>query len=284
MSCVSPVPIPAPRGYFPPGKLPRPLMVPCGRCLGCSLSRAEAWSLRCIHEARYHDANCFLTLTYRDENLPSSTGDLPSLMPRHVQLFLKRLRKSHGAKLRYLYCGEYGSVTLRPHYHMLVFGYEPADKVLHSVNHRGDRLYTSVSLDSLWGLGSCLVGDLTEASAGYTCRYTIKKQMDGHQFYIDRGQVPPYIQMSRRPGIGAAFYSDFVDDLLKNDTDFIIDSANNKKPIPSYYKKKFRQSHPILSDQLSTNKLHDSFKRPITNYTAKKLILEQKTKNLKRSL
>lgn len=283
MSCVSPIPIPAPRGYFPPGLSSRPIMVPCGRCLGCSLSRAEAWSLRCIHEASYHERSCFITLTYRDENLPSNTGDYPTLIPRHVQLFLKRLRKKHG-KLRYLYCGEYGSQTQRPHYHMLVFGYEPQDKILHSVNHRGDRLYTSATIDFEWKLGNCLIGDLTEASAGYTCRYTIKKQTDGHQFYLDRGQHPPYIQMSRRPGIGAQFYSDFAADLIDSATSFIIDSANNKKPIPSYYKKKFREQNPIKSDLLSTIKLHESLKRPLPNLSAKKLILSQKTQNLKRLL
>lgn len=283
MSCVSPVPIPAPRGYFPPGTHSRPIMVPCGRCLGCSLSRAEAWSLRCIHEASYHDFNSFLTLTYRDENLPSNNGEYPSLIPRHVQLFLKRLRKQYG-KLRYLYCGEYGSLTARPHYHMLAFGYEPPDKVLHSQNHRGDRLYTSDSLNALWGLGDCLVGELTEASAGYTCRYTIKKQQDGHQHYIDRGQVPPYIQMSRRPGIGAQFYSDFGASLIDSATDFIIDSALNKKPIPTYYKKKFRQSNPLKSELLYTIKLHDSLKRPLSNLAAKKMLLEQKTSSLSREL
>ena len=78
--------------------------VPCGRCIGCRLERARQWSIRCIHEASLYEANCFVTLTYDDDNLPLDG----SLRPRDMVLFLKRLRKRFGPGIRFFQCGEYG--------------------------------------------------------------------------------------------------------------------------------------------------------------------------------
>ena len=44
--------------------------LPCGQCSGCRAGRAKEWSIRCAHEAKMHDRNCFLTLTYDDQNVP----------------------------------------------------------------------------------------------------------------------------------------------------------------------------------------------------------------------
>ena len=44
------------------------IKLPCGRCIGCRLERSRQWALRCIHEAEYHDANCFITLTFDDKH------------------------------------------------------------------------------------------------------------------------------------------------------------------------------------------------------------------------
>lgn len=90
--------------------------LPCGRCVGCRLRRANEWALRVMHEAKLHPANCFVTLTYRDEDLPENG----SLRHRDFQLFMKRLRKR--ADVRFYMCGEYGEQKLRPHYHACLFG------------------------------------------------------------------------------------------------------------------------------------------------------------------
>lgn len=47
------------------------LVLPCGQCEGCILARRKMWSLRCYAESLYHQKNCFITLTYNDENCPS---------------------------------------------------------------------------------------------------------------------------------------------------------------------------------------------------------------------
>ena len=81
-----------------------PVLVPCGQCCGCRLERSRQWAIRCTHEASLHENNCFITLTFNDDNLPSDK----SLDVRHFQLFMKRLRKQFGSNIRYYHCGEYG--------------------------------------------------------------------------------------------------------------------------------------------------------------------------------
>jgi hypothetical protein len=92
----------------------------------------------------------------------------------HRRLFIKRYRKKFG-QFRYYYCGEYGDKLGRPHYHLLIFGHEFEDQELFKTNHGNDKLYTSPSLDKLWGKGYAVIGELTFQSAAYVARYIMKK-------------------------------------------------------------------------------------------------------------
>lgn len=80
------------------------LALPCGQCWGCRLERSRQWAVRCMHEAKMHEHNCFLTLTYDDERLPGrywtglyrqdgTKAYAGTLHYRDVQLFFKRLRR-----------------------------------------------------------------------------------------------------------------------------------------------------------------------------------------------
>ena len=68
--------------------------LPCGKCLACKLSKAREWAVRCVLEASMYEENCFVTLTYDDEHLP--TDHLVSR--KAIQDFIKRLRKYHKIK------------------------------------------------------------------------------------------------------------------------------------------------------------------------------------------
>jgi len=106
------------------------MSIPCGQCIGCRLERSRQWALRCVHEAALYQDNCFITLTYNDENLPKTQ----TLVLEDVQKFWKRLRKHFKTKqIRYYLAGEYGELTLRPHYHACVFGFDFKDKILWSI-------------------------------------------------------------------------------------------------------------------------------------------------------
>lgn len=136
------------------------------------MDRAKAWAIRCTHEASLHPFNCYLTLTYSDDKLPPDG----SLNYRDFQLFMKRFRKMFpNDTIRFYMCGEYGDKTERPHYHALIFGFDFPDKTLLKVS-RGNSLFVSKTLDSLWGLGHCFIGAVSFQSAAYVARYVMKKQ------------------------------------------------------------------------------------------------------------
>ena len=42
--------------------------IPCGKCVGCRSDNAKMWSIRAYNELQLHDNNCFITLTYNDDN------------------------------------------------------------------------------------------------------------------------------------------------------------------------------------------------------------------------
>lgn len=107
--------------------------VPCGRCMPCRLNRTAEWCLRLMYEFQQWDYASFVTLTYDDEHLPIAENGRSTLKKRDLQLFMKRLRRYSGLKLKFFACGEYGSEekTHRPHYHLIIFGLDPLN-----ANHR----------------------------------------------------------------------------------------------------------------------------------------------------
>lgn len=99
--------------------------------------------------------------------------------------------------VRYFASGEYGEKTERPHYHAILYGISESER-----NFIEDR----------WALGHARTTAATPANINYTAGYTAKKigfkqKMIPEQIDLRTGEVynwqPPFIQMSRRPGIGA---------------------------------------------------------------------------------
>lgn len=124
------------------------LKISCGQCIGCRLERSRDWALRIVQEATLHAQNSFVTLTYADRHLPSHA----SLRKKHLQDFMKRLRFSTDAKLRYYACGEYGTTSLRPHYHICLFGADfSADRKLYKKNARRGIFSTILKLSAIGG-------------------------------------------------------------------------------------------------------------------------------------
>ena len=224
-------------------------------CSGCRERHAAEWATRCIHEAALHDDNSFVTLTYRDEELPAGAG----LDLSHLQKFLKRLRKRTGRRFRYYACGEYGENTDRPHYHALLFGLDFPDREIFFRNHQGDAVYTSQLLDDIWQLGHCTIGEVTPQSCGYTARYVMKKWKninDGpenfHPKYLqwdpETGEIlkdnrVEFSVMSRgsghsdpdprfRGGIGKAWFDKYKADVFPHD--YVVRDGK-KLPVPARY-------------------------------------------------
>lgn len=182
--------------------------LPCGKCIECCEQYSREWSFRIAHEARNHSCSCCLTLTYDNEHLPS---DL-SLCRRDVQLFLKVLRRHLSCKIRYFGCAEYGSHTFRPHYHIIIFGYDFPDKLFWSKSKSGGVLYRSEELSKYWKHGYSYVGELSLASAKYCAKYLQKYVFDTVPCL--QGRVRPFTFMSTHPGIGGDYRSCLTTDKL----------------------------------------------------------------------
>ncbi len=217
------------------------LKLPCGSCIGCRLEHSRQWAVRMMHEAQMHDSNSFITLTYRDEDLP-----LNGVNVGHFQDFMKRLRSRLSPRaIRFFHCGEYGEKFSRPHYHAIIFGFDFPDKVVWK-DSNGHALYKSVFLDRVWSRGHCLIGDCTFESCAYVARYCVKK-VNGelaHDHYWRVNEVtgelvevtPEYCTMSRRPGIGASWMDKFGAEVFHNDS---VVMRGFEQKVPRFYESFF---------------------------------------------
>lgn len=286
------------------GYADRPLELPCGQCRGCRLERTRQWALRLVHEASLHQANSFITLTYSDEHLPRDG----SLDVDHFQRFMKRLRKARpGRRLRYYHCGEYGDENLRPHYHACLFNEDFAgDRQLWKTTDHGP-LWTSPELESIWGMGYAVVGDLTWSSAAYVSRYVMKKrtrpgssnpevrrrQEEEFERYaradLETGELyyvkPEYSTMSRRPGLGKGWYEKYKDEVFPDD--FVVHDGK-KQSVPQFYMRQLEEERPDLASSVKSRRKDAAYKYRGNN-TEERLrvreeVLEAKTASLKRDL
>lgn len=270
--------------------------VPCGGCVGCRIDRSRQWTIRLMHEARLHDLKCFLTLTYDDLHIPPSG----TLVKKHPQDFLKRLRRRHaanndGAKLRYFMCGEYGEALSRPHYHMILFGCDFSDKRPHSKGSNGDQLYVSELLNSIWGHGFCLIGSVTDQSCGYVSRYIMKKVTgdlaEDHYRKVDpvSGEIfdlqPEYNAMSLKPGIGLDFFTKYQSDFYPRDNACM---SGKLFPVPKYYDRQLEKSDPRMLADLKDARVERSLKHKLESTAARLKVREEvfksKISTLKRSI
>ncbi|WNK13524.1 MAG: replication initiator protein [Microvirus sp.] len=211
--------------------------LPCGRCIGCRLERSRQWAVRIVHESKMHDENSFLTLTYSPENIPKDR----SLSVVHCQLFLKRLRSVlYPKKIRFFLCGEYGENLGRPHYHAIIFGYLPSDRVL--IKGEGDlALWSSDSLSRIWGHGFVSIGSVSFDSAAYVANYATKKITGALAPNHYKGLRPEFLLMSRRPGIGRPWLDKFASDVYPSDQ--VIVRGHPTRP-PRYYDQLLEASDP----------------------------------------
>jgi len=302
MACYSPLP-----GFVGPvnenGKSPtiwrapygtekRP--TPCGKCVGCRLTYSKQMALRCMHESQMHADSCFVTLTFDDEHLPVDSD----LDVRHVQLFMKRLRKKYGIGIRHFFAGEYGGKFGRPHYHGLLFGVDFMDKKL-VTERMGNRIYESTSLSQLWPFGFHSIGDVTMASAAYVARYCMKKvgvDYDYHRQIIDgrsvkyqtnkksgECRVAEFTLMSRRPGIGFSWFEKYFSDVYPDD--FVVMNGVKNRP-PKYYDYLLDKKDSDLLESLKSIRSDrvDWYESTMERLLVKEQVKLAEIKSLKRTL
>lgn len=215
----------------------------CGKCIECLMFRSNEWSFRIMNEASLYQDNCFITLTYNEDNLPQEGF----LVKRDLQLFVKRLRKElEPLKIRYFACGEYGSKGKRPHYHIIIFGWKPPDLMFFKIDKSGEPIFRSSIIEKLWKNGFSSIGELTKDSAKYCAKYLQKLNV------IDNKPMP-FTLMSKKPAIG-------VNSINSNmiNTDKVY--ANGKYiKLPRSYLRFLEKSFPELVSNIKLKRLKNSF-------------------------
>lgn len=265
------------------------LTLPCGRCVGCRLERSRQWAVRIMHESSLYDDNCFLTLTYDDENCPKS------LDYDHFQRFMKRFRKMYSSRtIRFYMCGEYGLENMRPHFHACVFNFDFPDKKIFTIK-RGNKIYISETLQKLWPYGFSTIGSLTFQSAAYVSRYIMKKvtgsMAEDYYTRIDTetGEVsfltPEFNKMSLKPGIGAGWFEKFKSDVYPHD--YIVVNGKKMHP-PRYYDKLFEKYDQEEAEEVFEIRKEEAkkfwFDRSPKRLQAREEVTNAKLKRLKRTL
>lgn len=286
------------------------LQVKCEQCAGCRLARSRHWATRCMHEGQMHKHNCMITLTYNDQNLNPELN----LQYRDWQLFIRRLRKlctaasraeargrfhgpaAHllGRETRFYMGGEYGPTTGRPHFHAILFGIDFADRTYHAKTKAGEKLYTSPTLDKLWGKGFASIGNLTFESAAYIARYIMKKRTgDGNKtdyeiLNPETGEIhtrkKEFNNMSRRPGVGSTWISKYKNDVYPEGKVIIRGHKNNA---PRYYDKQHKKIDELAHEDTEYARYLEALAQAEHHTPERLLVQEQvqaaKTRALKRN-
>ena len=248
------------------------ILIPCGKCEACLKNKRLEQSLRITHEIEQYEDNCFITLTYNNENLPFTDGkniirgvsdvteDLhPTLNIEDYQKWLKRFRKKIQAetkqKIRYFIVGEYGSKGQRPHYHAIIFGWKPKDLKEHKF-HGKYWTYRSEFIESTWKLGFSEVGvDVNAGVAKYCAQYVTKKfvKHERPEYVLDE-----FVRASKmNGGIGSQFIHLFHKQVSEQGYILSLNRKTGqayKSSIPKYYLAILEKFYKDDFDKLQSNK------------------------------
>ncbi|QXP08179.1 MAG: replication initiator protein [Arizlama microvirus] len=223
MKCANPIAI---KTFRRKGKdiYTKPVYVNCGKCMACLSKKKNEWAIRLYGESMTHKESCFLTLTYDQKYLPTDN----KVKLSHITNFIKKIRLHCLPKrIRFFQVGEYGDQRQRPHYHIIIYGYDFNDKQFLYTDDNGLKHFNSVQLSKLWKKGLSEVGEVNIASCLYISKYVVKSVVE----YVD-DETPIITTMSRRPGIGKLFFDKYRSDMLPHG--YIVINGI-KFSIPKYF-------------------------------------------------
>lgn len=192
---------------------------PCGKCPECYWRRASGWIFRLQQEEKISTSSAFITLTYADTHLLYTPTGRQTISKRHLQLFIKKLRKCNTNQIRYYGVGEYGGRTYRPHYHLILFN---ADLT---------------TIQDSWAFGSVNYGNVTVNSIAYSLKYLSKSQRIGIHYMDDRQRN--FSLMSK--GLGKNYLSRTImthHAKSMSSGAFLLLEDGKKVSLPRYYKLK----------------------------------------------
>lgn len=277
------------------------IQIPCQKCWACQLRYSGEWATRIMKEAEKYENNWFITLTYGDHSLPipektewdqydldpddpygerikthqvienDGTWTHGTLYPPDMDTFLNSLRKHFRDKghegVKYFYCGEYGSETGRPHYHIILMNcpLNPLEFYKPHVDKNYKAHWHSHELEHLWAddfegkripKGLIDIAELEWSCAAYVARYCTKKlntESDKTE-YLKEGRYPEFIRMSK--GIGMDYVNENLESIYKNDEIIMRTVKGNLGSIkpPKAYDRVLKEKKPKLYEKIKRSR------------------------------
>lgn len=256
MACKNPLTVASVTAANTFGKISR--RVSCGRCAACRVAKRNEWIFRLTTEAYRWKYVEFVTLTYNDDYLPFSydkyrtvrvvdgarvsyrrefVGNVrtpAATLDKHaLQKFFKRFRKAYGKRygstVKYYAVGEYGSQSLRPHYHFLLFCDDELERFYVGRNKRGDPLFASPLIEDAWPIGFNTIDEATIGRIGYCFKYLSKQPK-----FVE-GCAKQFSLSSQ--GLGTNWFTpETVFDLFSDPSKFYVRTSDITLPMPKYFK------------------------------------------------
>ncbi len=244
----------------------------CGGCIECRLEYSKNWANRCHLESKNSPFNYFITLTYNDESVTLSENGNMTLNREHFDEFIKAIRNKFKYKfnhdgVRYFACGEYG--IPRPHYHLILFNAPIPDLTIDIQTDDGQIIHKKSPVDNsyymwsqfvkdCWPYGNILIANANWNTSAYVSRYILKKITgeEGRKVYSEKlGILPPFLAMSRRPGIGFKYLDDHFNDFYE-DMHLYIPRRSSclVSSLPRYFIRKIKDHDAGLYQKLVDDK------------------------------
>jgi hypothetical protein len=239
---------------------------PCGKCPPCKKRRTSGWSFRLVKEGERSLSALFLTLTYDTQYVPITENGYMTLKLSDLQKFFKRLRKLENEKLKYYAVGEYGSTKKRPHYHVILFNANPNN------------------IERAWALnnksiGTYHIGDVSDASIGYTLKYMSKKSQIPMHNNDDRKKE--FSVMSK--GLGSNYLTKNMINWHKMDLEkrmYVPIKDGKKIAMPRYYKDKIYNEDEKAKINAYMGKISEELdieiSKEFSNFTEQEKVLSER--------
>lgn len=265
----------------------RPLYLPCRGCELCLKSRKLDLMSRLVMEASAHTDSMCATFTYAPEYLPPGG----SLSKRDAQLLMKRIRvhlaRAGLPKVRAHVVGEYSPKLMRPHLHVIVYGWWPSDASYRGKSRAGNDEFRSPVLSELWGKGDVSFQRFSAAAAGYVAKHQAsklrRKGAAGLAVVDQAGNwsflAPEFELRPLRPGLGAAFFDKHQAQLLAHDFS-VIDGK--RVPLPGYFDTLAKRADPgRLSELKAERALRAASPKAVANSTYERLAVREEVAQAK---
>lgn len=263
------------------------MRLPCGKCIGCHADRQRNYATRAIHEyfSNRDQRSSFITLTFNEDMLRKrDVSNYKSVYRSELSGFIKRLRErvkdKYDLTFRVFGTGEYGELKSRPHYHLILYGFDFPDKYEYSFRyHNKERIsyFRSPFLEDIWkpaydnpGFGFSIIGQVTQSSCQYVSGYMSDKLDEfGRRDYEQLGIERPFFYTPSKVGLGHDYFLKYYKDIYN--TGYCHWHNGVKAPIPGYY-------HSLLKkydDDMFYNYKLDRLKKMIDNLFIENLELSE---------